>query len=1020
MDIDEVKRFLRKLRKDLRSNHELRSNPDVREAIALAAIATNPRGDSGPGSTSKIIKDFSNYLELFHRHGINDSDKSKILKRLDTFRGDDIENERMARDMVILSMMASERYDAKNKQYYRPWYSFDGAVPNSVGKAFPGFDPQSLIIMSWVGRRKSDNKGKEKVEVVWLNSALRDFVQRRLETRRKSKAWYEDNQEIDDWFRPLADMILTKEDIEFVPRKEAPGIDIGKFFNWLMDPDDSGSRSTFNAFKSSLIEEAPKLLMDAGSYEKLWEKYPDESTQINKSEETVEAFCRLLQPSKDLGHVVCGARALPLKGVKLRKPSHNVRNLDASEKNRSKGNERTFDLYGVWHVCEQERKKKFTSSSLIAVQGILIPVTLRSNLADDLDKSSAQAEGTRIINRNFAHNLGAHAIQHIVGDIRDAAAGDTTSKVVKSAQDQRELARFLTYVGERAEFINMVVLGERLSFIPLPLYMIVDAFVGQRYLMNNLCRTEQENISDDMEPVNLQLLDPDPNLLVSTYGGMLGMHAIFALWENFARNSIKHAPRLSEDLNQVQLKIRVDVEGDTLKCHLWDAAAGPPDEIDVQFLANNEWGQSRMRNDSGEIVEKLGLAEMGLWSGFIRGLDFHFSLGSTQRDDPGHMQHETAPNGSMGLCFELLRGRYVNTLVNDDELKSSAIFTVDSTGKHFGKLAGQWFARTDKIDVRTPFDIIDHVSADTFFQDIDDDVQSYIRLQAAWIRALHRKALDGDMEPVRILIFDNALARDFGAEEWCAREVVGPGITEESGAPPLYTARVLNEDSMAIADVLTGFFAVWDRHGKFRHTFTENETYAGRTLFYESYPASSSSPTEFLIRSLLKNASIGIEAAFGELAVAALTGVHIVDDRFHASERPHAIDSAARAGVICSNPFGRIAGGQPWGNWLKGTTKLPRAKQRDLPIIMESIHVSLHKNREGLPKDMTFENLAETRAGEVPYFYIHTGRGANPLQGAIGKATPISATTLKRLAFSQPSKLMLVQALYQEGMKYNV
>ena len=138
-------------------------------------------------------------------------------------------------------------------------------------------------------------------------------------------------------------------------------------------------------------------------------------------------------------------------------------------------------------------------------------------------KSATKSAAMKLIGRSLSHNIGSHALYHI----SQAEKNETE----KYTGEQR--SEFAAYLQNRMELVNALAMEMPLSPIPVSLESTFENFNKNVMLLNNLCKTEGvEKIKIDFHANRTKE--------VVIPGGILGLHCLYIIIENIARDAAKH------------------------------------------------------------------------------------------------------------------------------------------------------------------------------------------------------------------------------------------------------------------------------------------------------------------------------------------------------------------------------------------------------------------------------------------------------------------------------------------------
>lgn len=155
-------------------------------------------------------------------------------------------------------------------------------------------------------------------------------------------------------------------------------------------------------------------------------------------------------------------------------------------------------------------------------------------------KSATKSAAMKLIGRSLSHNIGSHALYHI-----NQAEKNETEKYTGE-----ERSEFAVYLQNRMELVNALAMEMPLSPIPVNLESTFNDFNKNVMLLNNLCKTE------GVEKIKIDFHANETKKVVIP-GGILGLHCLYIIIENIARDAAKH--------ERPDLKIYIEVKVDAKK-----------------------------------------------------------------------------------------------------------------------------------------------------------------------------------------------------------------------------------------------------------------------------------------------------------------------------------------------------------------------------------------------------------------------------------------------------------------------
>jgi len=161
---------------------------------------------------------------------------------------------------------------------------------------------------------------------------------------------------------------------------------------------------------------------------------------------------------------------------------------------------------------------------------------------------ACKAAVAAIMARNMSHNIGSHALWHIIDAIK-------TDVSVFSGKRQEE---FLSYIRERMGFIALMGTGKATWAIDYKLNDVVETFNTQYALHENIVRTEIDDLpcrkgEDPWDKWGFRVKCDDDRKAEIPHG-LFGCHAFFNILENIIRNTYKHDLRAIKRLKKASGK----------------------------------------------------------------------------------------------------------------------------------------------------------------------------------------------------------------------------------------------------------------------------------------------------------------------------------------------------------------------------------------------------------------------------------------------------------------------------------
>lgn len=269
---------------------------------------------------------------------------------------------------------------------------------------------------------------------------------------------------------------------------------------------------------------------------------------------------------------------------------------------------------------------------------------------------SVRTAAIAIMGRNLSHNIGSHVLSSVASaDVRDNEGID----LIGAKND------LLRYLQERMDFIAELSTTKQYMYLPMPLGDARSRLNAETLLRKYI--TGVENIAG--KPAWLELVFPNgreatvASTLISVPSALIGLHAIYVIIENIARNSAKH--RNAPIADKVKLTLDTQpIDGKFVKISIWDdAGEATPDLIE---RINSCIDDGKVVDDTGGIGEgNWGIREMCAAAAYLRGADiadidgvgsappllraFVSSVGSGQPGSLGYYFYATVPEILVGV-----------------------------------------------------------------------------------------------------------------------------------------------------------------------------------------------------------------------------------------------------------------------------------------------------------------------------------------------------------------------------------
>lgn len=217
-----------------------------------------------------------------------------------------------------------------------------------------------------------------------------------------------------------------------------------------------------------------------------------------------------------------------------------------------------------------------------------------------------------IMGRNLSHNIGSH----VLSSVSALGAADTAGQATDGPKNH-----LLRYLQERMDFIAELSTTKQYMYLPMPLGGALSRLVAETLLRKYI--TGVENCLGD--PAWLEIVLPAgreaeiESTLLSVPSALIGLHAIYVIIENIARNSAKH--RRAPIVGSVKLTLDArPAEGGFVRISVWDDAREATPEL-VDWI-NACIDDGKVVDDTGGIGEgSWGLREMCAAAAYLRGAD---------------------------------------------------------------------------------------------------------------------------------------------------------------------------------------------------------------------------------------------------------------------------------------------------------------------------------------------------------------------------------------------------------------
>ena len=234
----------------------------------------------------------------------------------------------------------------------------------------------------------------------------------------------------------------------------------------------------------------------------------------------------------------------------------------------------------------------------------------RAALTLELRRSAQQTAAVAIISRNMSHNLGSHPIATLAKPekleklLRNTRGGIDTDKASQNFLGQ--IADFLNYLRDRSDYIADIATSAPTWFLSYSLFELVNSFSKQKLLLGHLA-IEQPNCA---VKIHSDLKDKSEKMHVSLSHGVLGMQALYSIFENCLRNSVRYG----KNEKRGELHLIVDELSDAYRLIIVDAGSQIANSAGMQIL-----------DEEDEPLVNLDKITNGLNNGFFE--DGHATAG---------------------------------------------------------------------------------------------------------------------------------------------------------------------------------------------------------------------------------------------------------------------------------------------------------------------------------------------------------------------------------------------------------
>lgn len=301
-----------------------------------------------------------------------------------------------------------------------------------------------------------------------------------------------------------------------------------------------------------------------------------------------------------------------------------------------------FELpdYTVVPASDNEALRASYLQEQLDLWQVLLPkVLLRRRAEVEAERTAAVA----VISRNMSHNLGSHPIAKFadVSTLNDWIGEHKT-------HGHADVSRFFGYIRDRSDYIAELATSKPSWSLSYRLLDVVNAFKKQHVLLRHLGEANSGIKGDPDSETH--------KAVISLPHGVLGMQALFSIFENVLRNSMRHtgtsphvpAPRGPVRAERGMIEIRATNRDQTVVLSIVDLGSIYADEksaeatcegirklLDLGFYRRDE-------NSRSDTLERRawGLKEMKISAAFLR------------RREARLTNHKQDPEGTPGYIDE--------------------------------------------------------------------------------------------------------------------------------------------------------------------------------------------------------------------------------------------------------------------------------------------------------------------------------------------------------------------------------
>ena len=621
--------------------------------------------------------------------------------------------------------------------------------------------------------------------------------------------------------------------------------------------------------------------------------------------------------------------------------------------------------------------------------------------------------------RNLSHNLGSHALQKVSGyfderkitidrlikGIEEDSSFDRfniTDELKTIATDLGEIKKLLDYFSERSELIAMLASGtianNRTQYTPDSTLINISSL---DFLQQFLCSPQRVFI--DLGKVS------DVRRLLSIRGGVLGLHAFYAIIENYARNSKKHSHEQTSEKDYLSISVNFNL----LNKNLWEVQLvdirtpeQKPEELDSTCEELNKLLDQSLIDStflSDRSSDGRGVLEMKAWAMFLRGCDMTIN----EEQNPRILSYRPFEK-RLSLVFYV--SEHLGVVSENAAL--AGVFTHVSNIPKRQNTTGRWLA-----DYSASNTLLSPFANRAFLREgdrkafLEHDENCYWR---NWIDHLKYRVFEEPDIHLHLVINGSGISAIDELELNSPNSLVG--VSSKMLADRISLHWVNNTDEMILSQFVKLIenlkvrfgekigIAIWDRH---QALF---DCQAPEIFHYEEFCSTPIYNSVFQSLAARQNWN----ADWYRLIETCLTQIVIVDEEQRLVEDDNVAFNRrlARAGCWVINPHTLNSG------WPSVTPSIVRGRiafemQNQMNVVFRSIHSSLSSSRIFKAKNAWADFLnANSVSSNASATFLHTG-------GAIGKGAgtgfpTISYSNFKPISSSTMCKFQVVNSLYCE------